>query len=97
MGQHEVDAGGLTGISQPIPAEHALGTDSQVVPVGSDKFEEELEVIVFDVGVDPFFALPVHQADIHLARMQVDSAIEFSRGGMILHNRSFDGCHKTPG
>ena len=49
MGQDELDAGVGTGIGQPIPAEHALGTNGQVVAIGRDEFEEIGEVIVFDV------------------------------------------------
>jgi hypothetical protein len=36
------------------------------VAIGFDELEEELEVVVFDVGVDQFLALPVHDADVHL-------------------------------
>ena len=38
------------------------------------------------VGVDHFLDLPVHEADIHLARVQIDSAIVFGGRGVILHN-----------
>ena len=40
VGQDEVQAGGLAGIGQPIPAEHAFGADGQVVAIGRDEFEE---------------------------------------------------------
>jgi hypothetical protein len=49
-----------------------------------DQFEEELEVILFDVGVDEFLALPIHDADVHPVRMKIDSAIVFGHGGVIL-------------
>src|SRR5208283_1018204 len=52
VGEHEVDVGGLAGIGQPIPAEHAFTADGQVVTIGSDEFEEEREVVVLNVGVD---------------------------------------------
>ena len=55
VGQDEVESGGLAGIGQPIPAEHALGADGQVVAIGRDEFEEEVEVVVVDVGVDELF------------------------------------------
>ncbi len=51
-----------------------------------DEFEEVLEVVVFDVAVNQFPALPVHQADVHLMRVQIDFAIVFGGGGVILHN-----------
>ena len=85
VGQHEVDAGLLAGIGQPIPAEHAFGADGQVVTIGGDEFEEELEVVVADVGVDQFFAVPVHNADIHLAGMEVNSAVELGGGSVVFH------------
>ena len=58
VGQHEVQAGRLAGIGQPIPAEHAFGADGQVVAIRRDELEEEGEVIVADVGVDELLARP---------------------------------------
>jgi len=86
MGQNEVQASGLAGIGQPISAEHALGADGQVVLVRSDALEEAGEVVVLDVGVDQGFALAIHEADVHLPGVQINSAVEFCRGGIILHN-----------
>ena len=96
MGQHEVQAGGLAGIGQPIPAEHALGADGQVVPIRRDELEEEREVIVVDVGVDELLAVPVHDADIHLAGMKVDSAVELCGRGVILHGDHSLWGRETP-
>ena len=86
VGQDEVQAGPLAGIGQPVPAEHAFGADGQVVAIGCDELEEEVEVIVPDVGVDELLAVPVHEADVHLMGVEVDSAVELCRGGVILHN-----------
>jgi hypothetical protein len=55
------------------------------VLVGLDALEEELEVIVFDVGVNRPFSLLVHDADVHLPGMEIDSAVELSGRGVILH------------
>ena len=76
----------LTGISQPIPAEHAFGADRQVVTVRSDEAEEEVEVVLDNVGVDEFFALAIDEADVHLVGVEVDSAVELGGGGVILHS-----------
>ena len=84
--QDEGEAGGLAGIGQPVPTEHALAANGQVVPVGLDQLQEEGEVVVFDIGVDQLFALAIHDADVHLARMQIDSAVVFSGGCIIFHN-----------
>jgi hypothetical protein len=53
--------------------------------IGSNEFKEELEVVVFDVGVDEFHALAIHDADDHLPGVEVDSAIVFGGGGVIFH------------
>ena len=53
--------------------------------IGRNQFEEERKVVVFDVGVDELLAVPVHDADIHLAGMEIDSAVELCGGGVILH------------
>jgi hypothetical protein len=68
VSQHKVQAGGLAGIGEPIPAEHALGADGQVMAIGRDKFEKELEVVVFDVGVDELFAVPRSMTQTYLWR-----------------------------
>ena len=54
--------------------------------VGFDELEEEGEIVVFDIAVNELFTLAVHDADIHLAGMEVDSAIELGGGGVILHD-----------
>ena len=86
VGQDESEAGGLAGIGQPIPAEHALAAHGETVLVGLDELEEVSEVVVLDVGVDQLFALAIHEADVHLAGMQIDSAVEFGGGGIIFHS-----------
>lgn len=83
--QDEGDAGSLARVGQPIPAEHAFGTDGQVVAVGGEEFEEEVEVVIANVGVDEDFAGPVHEADVHLAGMEINSAVEFGGGSIIFH------------
>ena len=54
--------------------------------IRGDQPQEEVEVIVSDIGVDEDFSGTVHEADIHLSGMEIDSAVEFSGGGVILHN-----------
>ena len=50
------------------------------------QFEEEVEVVVPDIGMDEDLALAIHEADVHLAGVEVDSAIEVCGGGVILHD-----------
>jgi hypothetical protein len=73
------------GQGSALPAEHAFTADGQVMLVGLDQLEEELEVVVSDVGMDQLFAQPIHEADVHLMGMKVDSAVEFGGGCIILH------------
>ena len=51
----------------------------------SNEFEEIGEVIVLDVAVDQFLALAVHQANVHLVSVQIDSAVEVRSRSIILH------------
>jgi len=83
VGEDKGQVRGLAGIGQPIPAEHAFGADGQVVTVRGHELEEVVEVVVLDVGVDELFAVPVHEADVHLPGVEVDSAVELSGGGVI--------------
>ena len=85
MGQDEVNAGLIAGIGEPVSAEHTFANDGEVVAVRSDEFEEEVEIVVADVGVDEFFAGTIHEADVHLAGMEIDSAVEFSGGVVVFH------------
>jgi len=77
VSQDEGEAGGLAGIGQPVPPEQALTADGEAVLVRLDEFEEVSEVVVLDVGVDQLLALAIHEADVHLAGMEIDSAIVF--------------------
>src|SRR6266853_3072621 len=85
VGQNKSQAGGLAGVGEPIPAEHAFTTHGQVMFIGLDELEEEVEVVVLDVSMDQLFALAVHDADVHLTSVQVDSAVELRGGSIILH------------
>jgi len=55
------------------------------VAIRLDELEEVSKVIVPDVGVNQFVAVPIHDADVHLAGMEVDSAVEFGGRGVVLH------------
>jgi hypothetical protein len=55
------------------------------VAVGFDELEEVLEVVVLDVAVDQLLALAIHDADVHLVSVQVDSAVELCGGGVVFH------------
>ena len=96
VGQDEVEARSLAGIGEPIPAEHAFGADGQVVLIRGDELEEVVEIVVADVGVDELFAVAVHDADVHLAGMEVNSAVELGGGRVILHSDHSLWGRETP-
>ena len=54
--------------------------------IGLDELEEVVEVVMADVGVDQLLTLPIHEADVHGAGMQIDSAVELCGGLMEFHN-----------
>jgi len=96
VGQDEVNLSVLARIRQPVPAEHAFGADGQVVAIRLGELEEVSEVIVPDVGVDELFPVPIHDADVHLAGMEVDSAVELGGGCVIFHNDHSMWGRETP-
>ena len=96
VGQDEGEVGLLAGVSEPVPAEHAFGADAQAVSVRSNELEEVLEVVVLDVAVDQLVALAVHEADVHLPGVQVDSAVVFRGGGVVFHSCLISGVLRTP-
>ena len=61
---------------------------ANVVAIRFDQSQEVREVVAEDVGMDEFVAGAVHQADVHLSCMQIDSAVELS-GGRVIFHRSF--------
>jgi hypothetical protein len=65
--------------------------------IGRDEVEKIGEVIVFDVAVDELFAVAVQDADIHLAGVQINSAVELGGGGVVFHNGSFVVGSRDPG
>ncbi len=66
-------------------ADAALKDHGQVMAVGRYPLQKILKVISLDIGMNQLLSLPVHHTCVHLARMQIDSAIEFSRRCVILH------------
>jgi len=71
-------------VRQPVPVERALAHHRQVVQVRLRDLQEEGEIIALHVLVHENFPRPVHDAHIHLLRMQIDSAVEFRRRRVIL-------------
>ena len=62
-----------------------------------DELEEVSEVMVPDVGVDELLDVPVHDADVHLPGMEINSAVELGGRGVILHGDHSMWGRETPG
>jgi hypothetical protein len=65
--------------------------------IGFDELEEVVEVVVAYVGVDKSLALGIHEADVHGACMQIDSAVEFGGGLIEFHNDHSMWDREVPG
>ncbi|WP_136061990.1 hypothetical protein [Pontiella sulfatireligans] len=85
MGQHKLDPGIHAGIRQPETDKAALAGYGQIILVGFHQLQEKPEVVVPDVAVNQNVPIQVHHADVHLPRMQIDSAVVFRRRFVILH------------
>ena len=102
MSQHEGQALLRAQIGDPVPGEHALHGDDQVVPVGSDHGEERLRLGA-EVFVDRDLALLVEDAHVDRSRVQVDSAVILVLQGVETHPLSsfrvggFPGRYPTDG
>jgi len=81
-----------TKIGDPIPGEHALHGDDNVLPERVNGFEEDL-TIGDKVSVQSDFSCLIQDAEIHFVGMQVDSAIKFVLFGVESHLvSSYDVC-----
>jgi len=65
----------LAQVGQPVPAEEALASDDQTVPIGRDRLEESSRLgghfLVPDGG-----AAVVKDAQVHCPGVQIDPAVE---------------------
>jgi hypothetical protein len=82
----------MTEIGKPVPGEHALHGNDDILTEGGDGVEEGISIGVH-VPVFPDLSLVIQDADIHLFRMQVDSTIIFVLFGVKLHKASSSGWY----
>jgi len=77
-------------IGEPIPDEHALDGDDDILPVGLDGPEKSLRrgLTVF---VEHGVALLIQDAKVHRSGVQIDSAIKFVLVGVESHMASSFG------
>lgn len=74
MAEDELDALFVAEVGDPIPAEEALDSDSQVLAVGFEGPEELVSVAV-ELPVDEGFAFLVEDAEIQAPSVEVDAAV----------------------
>ena len=78
MSQNERDAGIFAHIGHHIPVERALAGHGQIVPVRSNQLQKTFLIMRFDVFMQQLVTRLVHDAQIHVFRVQIDSAVELS-------------------
>jgi hypothetical protein len=74
MAQDEGDVLFDAEIGNPVPGEHALDSDDDVLSERFNGLEEDMP-IGFDVAVEHYFSGTVKDAEVHFFGMKVDSAI----------------------
>jgi hypothetical protein len=87
MAKNEGDVFLGTEIGYPVPGEHALDSDHDVLPEGSNDAEKSFRVGM-DVLMDPDIAFGIKDADKHIFRVQIDSTIELVLFGVEIHMAS---------
>jgi hypothetical protein len=84
MAENEGDVLLDTEICDPVPGEHALHSNHDVLTEGSNDTEKSFRVCV-DVLMNPDIATGIENTDKHIFGMQVDSTIKFVLLGVKSH------------
>jgi hypothetical protein len=84
MTEDELDPLPSAEIGEPVPGEHALDGDDEVVTVGRDGLYKGLRMTPH-VLVQEDLALPVEDAQVHGLGMQIDPAVVGVRLGVESH------------
>ena len=74
VAQHEGNPFGSAEVCEPVPREHALGRDDQIVSIRDDRLEERLWGRLH-VAMHQHLASRVQDADVHRLHVEIDSAI----------------------
>jgi hypothetical protein len=72
--ENEVDAFPCAEVGEPVPGEHALHRDGEVVAEGGDCLQEDLGVRR-EVPMNEDLSFLVEHADVHVPRVQVDATV----------------------
>jgi hypothetical protein len=84
MAENEGNALFNTEIGDPVPGEHTLYSDHDVLLEGGDDTKKGFRVGI-DILMNPDVAPGIHDTDEHFFGMQVDSTIEFVLLGVKFH------------
>jgi len=84
MAKDERDVLVLAEVGQPVPGEHAFGSDNHVLAERFDDPQEDIRPGLY-VTVQDDIPVPVEDADIHFVGVQVDSTVKFVLFGVKLH------------
>lgn len=76
-----------TEIGQPVPGEHALGANHQIVPIGGDGLEESCR-FGLEVAMEQNVPFLAEDAQVHFVGVQVDSAIMLVLFGVQSHEKA---------
>ena len=74
VSENELDAFASAQVGQPVPGEHALDGDDEIVAERHDGLQEGLRSAL-DVPVEQDLAVLIEDTEVHGLRMQVDSAV----------------------
>jgi hypothetical protein len=75
VAQDEGDGVFGAAVGQPVPAEHALDTDDEIVAERREGVEQGVEV-AGEVFVEDDLAVVIEDADVHGSGVQVDAGVE---------------------
>jgi len=87
VSENEGDVFFGTEIGQPVPGEHALGADHQIIPVRSDGLEEGCR-FGLDVAMEQDVPFLTEDAQVHFVGVQIDSAIMLVLFGVQSHEKA---------
>jgi len=76
-----------TQVSQPVPGEEAFDTDDQLLPIGHNGFEKGIWA-GRHIVVHQDLPIPIYDAEVHRASVQVDATIKLVLLGVEAHEVS---------
>jgi len=85
MAKYEFDSFLETQIGEPVPTVHAFTADDQVLSKRGDRLQECLGASRY-IAMKERVSLRIHDAEIHLSRVEIDPTVELVVLGVELHS-----------